>query len=433
MTTPPLPREVIEQTLSVLQACGGNQTRAAEVLNISRGALQNRLKAARRAGIELKREWRAPTLVDANEDERRRQALSDEVSQLRRQLREAHRADIDAERVRTEILGLAAQTSAEHPSWVVEPAKDGQGGPGVPVTQWSDWHIQEVVRAAETGGLNEFNSEVARLRVRLLIDRVCTLCFDHMVNPTYPGIVVVLGGDMITGEIHPALAETNDLTTPQGIIEAYDLVRPALGTMADRFGKVLVVCVAGNHARDTMKPRMKRYAHRNFDWLLYCFLERAFKDDDRIQFIIPEETDALFRVYGHRFLATHGDNMGVRGGDGIIGAIGPIIRGRVKIHTSESQIGRDFDTLLVHHWHQFIHIEGLIVNPSLKGYDEFTRLALRARYQPAAQNLFFVHRNRGITCSWPIILQDGAPNTGAPWSSWHSGGWTAKLKERKAA
>jgi hypothetical protein len=37
--------------------------------------------------------------------------------------------------------------------------------------------------------------------------------------------------------------------------------------------------------------------------------------------------DVHYRVYGVRFLLNHGDMLGVKGGDGIIGAIGPIMRG----------------------------------------------------------------------------------------------------------
>lgn len=353
-------------------------------------------------------------------DPRAAQERQDELVLLRKQLREAHRADITAERIRTEVMDLAAAADPDLPAWVLDPEKRHGSGPGVPVTQWSDWHFQEVIRAAETGGANAFDAHVARRRVQSLVSRLTYLCFEHMVNPSYPGIVVVLGGDMITGEIHGELADSNDLTTPQGILEVYDCLLPSLRSVADHFKKVLVVGVAGNHARDSQKPRKKRYVARNFDWLLYCLVERALKDDDRFTFLVPEGTDQLFRVYGHRFMATHGDNLGVKGGDGIIGAIGPIMRGRMKVHTSEAQIGRDFDTLLLHHWHQSMMLPqmGLMVNGALIGYNEFARLALRARFQPASQNLFFVHPRRGITCAWPIVLQDTVTDTAAPWTSW---------------
>jgi hypothetical protein len=122
-------------------------------------------------------------------------------------------------------------------------------------------------------------------------------------------------------------------------------------------------------------------------------------------------------VFGHRYMLTHGDSLGVKGGDGIIGALGPVMRGRVKLHTSEAQIGREFDTLIMGHWHQYLPMPGLIVNGSLKGYDEYARLFLRARYQPPIQALWFTHPRRGVTAHWPVYLEDG-PEVAAdqPWA-----------------
>jgi len=51
MPTPPLSEDVLRQTVDALQACGGNQTRAAESLGIARGTFQTRLSAAKRAGM----------------------------------------------------------------------------------------------------------------------------------------------------------------------------------------------------------------------------------------------------------------------------------------------------------------------------------------------------------------------------------------------
>src|SRR5262249_43643226 len=101
---------------------------------------------------------------------------------------------------------------------------------------------------------------------------------------------------------------------------------------------------------------------------------------------------------------THGDLLGVKGGDGIIGALGPIMRGALKTSRSEAQIDREFDTLVIGHWHQYLTLPGLIVNNSLKGYDEFARLALRAPYSRPSQALWFSHPEHGITAHWQVYL-----------------------------
>jgi hypothetical protein len=81
------------------------------------------------------------------------------------------------------------------------------------------------------------------------------------------------------------------------------------------------------------------------------------------------------------------------------------MRGTMKLHRSEAQIGRDFDTALIHHWHQYMPLPGVIVNNAFKGYDEYARLALRVPFSRASQALHFCHPEHGITAHWQVYLQ----------------------------
>ena len=316
------------------------------------------------------------------------------------------RASLETEALRHELFGLAA-VQPEPPDWALKMPARLLKTPGVPMTIWSDWHWGEVVSRAETGGANEFNQSVARARVRSLVQKTISLAKDHMVRPSYPGIVVCLGGDMITGAIHDELVATNWGTVQEQFLEVEEELIAALGKIADAFGKVFVPCVVGNHGRGTMKPRYKGAIHLSYEWNLYSHLERWFAKDRRFRFLVPNETDAYFRIYNHRFLLTHGDNLGVKGGDGIIGAIGPIARGTMKVGRSEAQIGRDFDTLLMGHYHTYTgrgDLVPVIVNGSVIGYNEYARLALRVPYSRPSQALWFMHPEHGVTAQWQIYL-----------------------------
>jgi predicted phosphodiesterase len=174
---------------------------------------------------------------------------------------------------------------------------------------------------------------------------------------------------------------------------------------ATKFGRVFIPAVVGNHGRSTLKGHYKQRAYTNYDWTIACNLERVFRKDKNIQFQIPSGADARFNVFGTRFLLTHGDTLGVRGGDGIIGLLGPLARGRLKVGQSEAAIGRDFDMLLCGHYHQLTWLPNLICNGCVKGYDEYARLALRAPYSPPAQALFFTHPEHGVTARWPAFLE----------------------------
>lgn len=291
------------------------------------------------------------------------------------------------------------------PAWTVRPGKEGTRG--CPVTIWSDWHFGEVVNPKEVGGVNKYNSKIAAARVERLVKTTIDLCYNHMgrANVKYPGIVVCLAGDMIGGAIHPELEITNDRTTPQAMFEVGQLIRAGLKTLLEHFEHVWVIAVVGNHGRSTLKPRMKQRVATSNELVVYKMVQQSFEKEKRIDFLIPDEADAFFSVFGHRFMLTHGDALGVKGGDGIIGALGPIMRGTIKTHNSEAKIGRDFDTLLIGHWHQYIPLRTVICNNSLKGYDEFAKLVLRAEYSRPSQALFFCHPEHGLTAFWEVYLE----------------------------
>lgn len=345
-----------------------------------------------------------------------------EIRELQEQIKALQVEGDTAATIRDRVYELAALSPAP-PKWIIEPKKGSSSG--VPMVMCSDLHWGEVVKAVEVGGVNEYSLAIARARLKLLFEKIIDLCVNHMTKPRYPGIIFCLGGDIITGDIHEELSETNEMPTLAVLLDVQEHLIAGITSLADVFGKVFIPCVVGNHGRNTRKPRMKSRVHTSYEWNLYCQLERHFKakGDDRVQFFIPGETDAYFTVYGHRFLLTHGDSLGVKGGDGIIGALGPIMRGAIKTGRSEAEIGRDFDTLIIGHWHQYVSTRGLIVNNCLKGYDEFAKLALRAPATPASQALWFVHPKWGITARWEVLVQD--PNLAGrtkakEWISWQA-------------
>ena len=357
-------------------------------------------------------------LRDAQEIIRRKNI---ELLDQKKTIRTLQKENDTAEKIREEIFGLASHTY-EQPPWLTSVKEKGSER-GVPTLFMSDWHYGEVVEAEQVGGANSFNKTIAKARAKRLVENTIDLAFNHMGKSTvpYPGIVVCLGGDFISGDIHEDLARTNDRTSHQSVHDLGDILGGCIETLAGKFGRVFLPSVVGNHGRSTRKPPTKNLVYTNYDWLVYCGLERDFRKDKRIRFYIPAETDAVFSIYGHRYLLTHGDHLGVKGGDGIIGAVGPIIRGAMKVHRSEAQIGRDFDTLLVGHYHTYLSLDQIIVNGSLKGYDDYARLRLRASYQPPQQALWLTHPKWGITISAPVFLENKIIRQEKNWVSWHNG------------
>ena len=176
----------------------------------------------------------------------------------------------------------------------------------------------------------------------------------------------------------------------------------ALEALQEQFPHLWVVSVAGNHGRMTKKPRAKNRAFTNFDWVIAQLLRRHFARDRRVTWLIPDGPDAWFQVYNHRYLLTHGDQF--RGGDGLIGALGPILRGDTKKRARNANVGLAYDTMLMGHWHQYLPLPRVIVNGSLKGYDEYAMMNNFAFEMPQ-QALWFTHPTRGIVNHWGLQLE----------------------------
>lgn len=386
-----------------------NNSEAARLLGHPRVTLKNWLSMAKRRGLTAD--------MDAVRELfcRHRLGLSDKVRELEAQLSSRRRDELTAENVRTSIIGLT-EKSPSPPGWLIRDKAVGKAG--VPVTIWSDWHWGEVVDPEQINGVNEFDIVIAQRRARTLVERTIRLCKKNMVAADFPGLVLCLGGDMLSGDIHEELTETNELPTMPAMVDLFGVLIWGITQMADTFGRVFLPCVVGNHGRTTFKPRLKGKVYSNFDWLLYSFLEKHFEADRRVQFFVPTGADANFTVAGRRFLLTHGDTLGTAGGDGIIGCLGPILRGDFKARNSNQAVGLPYDTLLIGHYHQYMPLDRVVVNGSLKGYDEFTKLKMRAQPEVPRQALFFVHPAHGTICHWPVNVDEVSAARPGEWVQW---------------
>ena len=267
----------------------------------------------------------------------------------------------------------------------------------------SDTHFDEVVNPDELDGLNAYNREIALMRLEKWSQNVIKLSRHYLAGMKYDGIVVLLGGDIFSGDIHEELQQTNEDSMLGSLLYWSEQIAAALDLLADEFGKVHVASVMGNHGRTTRKPRMKLRARTNFDWLLSKMIERHFAKDPRFTFNIPESADVLIKIYDHGMLMTHGDQ--VKGGGGIGGIYPPIMRLRARKQQRHATIGSNFETLWMGHWHQYISTPSLIINGSLKGWDEFAAICNFSFEQPQ-QALAVVTPERGITIQAPIFVMD---------------------------
>ena len=342
---------------------------------------------------EIANEAEAGSIGSTARLRRERDTATKEVVRLQKALDEAN-AIINA----VETMNAMEM---EPPRWL-SPAKPKPSAATL-VLMLSDTHFDEVVDPSELEGLNAYNRKIAELRLQKWTQNAIKMARHYLAGIKYDGVVVILGGDIFSGDIHDELKETNEVGMLESCLHWSEQIAGAIGTLADEFGKVAVVSVVGNHGRTSRKPRMKQRVVTNFDWLLAKMVQRYFATDKRITFNIPTSADALLQIYGHGHLVTHGDQ--VSGGGGIGGIYPPIMRMRARKENKYLQTGQNFRTLWLGHWHSYLSTPHLIINGSLKGYDEYAMIN-GFNFEPPQQALAIVTPERNITIQAPIFSQD---------------------------
>lgn len=336
------------------------------------------------------------------------------IAQLQADLAKAKEGEITADAIRDYLGTLKLETNKlQVPEWVYKPTVTSKA-PGVPNLLLSDFHWGERVFKEQVNGVNEFDLAIARRRLRRVVE--CVPYLLKILDPQmrYPGIVVKLGGDMVGGNIHEELAATNEKGIMPTWLDLFKHLCSALNYLAGVFGNVFVPCVSGNHDRDTKKTWNKDRNATSFGWLLYQMLADHFAEDKRFTFYIPDSADALYRVYNTRMLLTHGDQFPAS--DSIIGPIGSLMRGTQKKQQRNAAVDQSFDILECGHWHQRITLSHLIVNNSLKGYDEYAAQH-NFRFSRASQNLWTTHADLGVNWEMEVLADMAVKNKDAAWAS----------------
>ena len=271
------------------------------------------------------------------------------------------------------------------------------------VVMLSDTHFDEVVDPDEMDGLNKYDRKIATQRLELWAQNVIHLTRNYLSGVTYDGIVVMLGGDIFSGDIHEELAQTNEDSMLGSLLYWSEQISAAIDLFSQEFKKVHVMSVPGNHGRMSRKPRAKLRARTNFDWLLSKMLERHFNGKKNITFDVPDSADCLVNIYGWGHLLTHGDQTS--GGGGIGGIWPPVMRLRARKLTRYSDVGRPFHTLWMGHWHQYISTPSLIVNGSMKGYDEYAMIN-NFGFEVPQQALAIITPQHNVTFQCPVFFSD---------------------------
>lgn len=328
---------------------------------------------------------------------------------------QGHKAQAESAKLRVQNKALMAKLSvAEERAGVAEALKASARVPkpirakkqellhkrvATPVFLCSDWHVEETVHAKTVNGLNSYSLLEAEARIERLGDAMCWMIEHHRASFEIRDAVVWLGGDLITGHIHPELIEGNSLSPIQAILWLQARIERVLGKLLGLAGieSITVVTSRGNHGRTTVKTQISTGAANSYEFLLYSQLRRTFEPNNRVQFYVEEGEFTYLDVHGMTLRFTHGDSANYGGGIG--GLTIPLNRAIAKWQTY-----RQADVDNVGHFHQLHDLPRLVVNGSLIGTSPY---GLRiGGFEVPAQASYLIDAKRKVKCMsttlWPV-------------------------------
>lgn len=367
-------------------------------------------RVERRTGIPLKRFSIHPqdkTPIDSAY-EIKIQGLNRQIQELKALNRELMSGAFQTEDY-VQLIRGAVQHKPSPPKWMTTPGKSSHFH-GTPTLFLSDLHWDEIVYPSQVNYCNEFSREIAIRRYQRVFETTVYLLKDIMRESHYDGIVVALGGDMMSGYIHEELRENQSAPLLAGVLNLLDNTIAGIDLLKEEFGRLFLPCVVGNHGRLDHKVRAKNGVYDNVDWLFYQLLDRHYADDPDVTFLIPDSTDAYYRVYDVRYMLTHGNQF--RGGTGISGPYTPWTLGDHKKRKRQTAIKQPYDTLIFGHFHMLTwgSANNFIVNGSLKGYDEYA-FTNNFPYERPKQALWITHPSHGITMKLDVFGDDDEEST----------------------
>lgn len=270
----------------------------------------------------------------------------------------------------------------------------------------SDVHCEERVRPGETPVPNVYNLDVAdRSIARFFAGYRWLLDFHRGGGGESPGFQITdatlwLGGDLMTGHIHPENVENTE-STP---IETMLWLRPRLVAgiellLADpKTERLNVVCSYGNHGRNTPKPYRALGAAHSYEWALYQILAGHFAGNDRVHFLADASAHQYMRAYDFDLHFHHGDETNYGGGVG--GVMIPINKS-----VAQWDIARKCHFHNFGHWHQYIDTGRVALNGSVIGFNAYA-MSIKATPEPPQQAFYLIDSKRGKTCKSPIWVRD---------------------------
>jgi hypothetical protein len=264
------------------------------------------------------------------------------------------------------------------------------------VLMLSDVHCEERVEPQTVNGENDYSLDVCHLRLGEIEERFLD-CLQHERNQAdVDRVLIWLGGDFITGHIHPDCVEVTQLSPMNATIWISARLRSLIDRIASNAKSVIVCTNAGNHGRSTEKNRIATELEHSWEQLMYFTLAREEKNKN-VAWQIAEGHLGYVDLDGFLVRTTHGHSIRYAGG--VYGLALPASKAIARWDA-----GRKASLTIFGHYHSWGWLRGAryIANGSVIGHSPYAeRVASPER--PCQGMAIIDHGRQEVTRAYPLF------------------------------
>ena len=268
-----------------------------------------------------------------------------------------------------------------------------------PIIIASDWHYEEEVKSNAVSGLNEFNLAIADERINNFIRNSTRLLDIHSRDTEIREVILVLGGDFISGDIHRDIIESCQLSPAEAIWTVQNhLISCIEFYLRHTDFKFIIPCHSGNHARTTQEQMWANEAGHSLEWLMYHSIKKIFEKEKRLTFQIAEGIHLYTQVGGFTVRSQHGHAIKFNGG---VGGLTIPMNKAIAQWNKAKWANHD----IACHYHTLFTGNNFTINGSLIGFSPYA-LKIKADFEKPAQAFQVInHEQNMISMNAKIFLE----------------------------
>jgi hypothetical protein len=262
----------------------------------------------------------------------------------------------------------------------------------------SDVHCEERVLPETVNGKNDYSLDVCEQRLGELERRFLAMLEHERTIADVGRVLLWLGGDFITGHIHPDCVEVSQLSPPNATRWIAARLRGLIDTLAGQTDSLVVATNAGNHGRSTEKLRIGTELDHSWEQLMYHTLQREERNRN-VEWQVSTGHHGYIDLDGFKVRTMHGHSIRYQGG--VLGLPLPATKAVRDLDATQQPA----DLTLFGHWHTWAWVRGsrYVSNGSVIGPTPYSTFK-RCSDEPPCQGMAIIdHGRHEVTKAYPLF------------------------------